>query len=115
MFKRAVISLAVLVALIAAPFGVSAAACRVMPKQVTTCLDCCAKMKCCPDAAREKAQPAPPLSSGSAAQQLSAAVAHVVSAFLRDWPPAIESSVPASRTCAAYSVEPLALNCIWLI
>jgi hypothetical protein len=116
MLSRIIISVALAMALVAAPTRVSARSCILVnaPTQKACQLACCANKTCCKTSHKNTSPPAQPLAKSGSDQGNIATLPSPVAVAMLNYAPA-ESFVFSSADCAAHSPAPLALNCIRLI
>src|SRR5437879_1424418 len=116
MLGRITISLAMAVALMAAPFHVSARSCIVSDTAVNKACQpaCCANKTCCVTSPKNTAPASQPLAKSVSDQQSVAALSSQ-SALALLTPVAIASSFFSFEDSAAHSPPRLALTCILLI
>src|SRR5438309_7202108 len=116
MLGRITISLAMAVALMAAPFHVSARTCIVSDAPVQRACQpaCCANKTCCETSPKSTSPPAHTLAKSGSDQGNIATLPSPVAVAVLNYAPG-ESFVFPSADCAAHSPAPLALSCIRLI
>jgi len=111
-----VISVALAVALVAAPAHISARSCILVNASTQKAFQpaCCANKPCCETSRKNTSPPAQPLVKSGSDQGTNATLPSPVAVAVLNYAPA-ESFVFSSADCAAHSPAPLALICIRLI
>jgi hypothetical protein len=116
MLSRIMISVALAVALVAAPARISARSCILVnaPAQKACQLACCANKTCCVTSPKNTSSPAQPLAKSGSDHGSIATLPSSVAVAVLNYAPA-EAFVFSRADCAAHSPAPLALICIRLI
>src|SRR5438105_1920159 len=116
MLSRIMISVALAVALVAAPAHISAQSCILVnaPTQKACHPACCTNKTCCETSHKNTSPPAQPLAKSGSDQGNIATLPSPVAVAVLNYAP-VESFVFSSADRAVHSPAPLALNCIRLI
>jgi hypothetical protein len=117
MLRRILISVAVAVALVAAPIGSAARSCMLVnaPSQKACQPSCCANKTCCATSPKNTAAPSQPLAKADSAQQLSVICFVPVALPFSSYEAGAEQFRFHVTSLSAHSPPQLALLCTFLI
>jgi hypothetical protein len=117
MLRRIIISVAVAVALVAAPVGSAARSCILVnaPSQKACQPSCCANKTCCATSSKNTAPASQPLAKTDAGQQLSATCSATATLPLASCDAGTEQFRLHTTSLSAHSPPQLALLCTFLI
>ena len=117
MLSRIIVSMAMAIALLAAPVGVTARSCILVnaPSQNACQPNCCANKTCCATSPKNTAAPSQPLAKADSGQQLSAISSATATLRLASYNAGTEQFRFHAASLSAHSPPRLALLCTFLI